>query len=63
MPTILLLFLVYRATFPKTFKEIAAGSGHYRIVVPLVAANLVIGYFLASFLRKTGNDSNATGHH
>ena len=45
---------VYRATFPKTFKEIAAGTGHYRIVIPVVAANLVVGYFLAGFLRNSG---------
>lgn len=53
MPTIKLL-LVYRATFRMTFKEIAAGPHHYRLVIPILTANLVVGYFLAEFLRKSG---------
>jgi hypothetical protein len=48
------LLLVYRATFRLTFKEMRAGTRHYRIVVPVVAANLVAAYFVANFLRETG---------
>ena len=52
MPTFLLV--VYRASFPMTFKEIRAGPGHYRIVIPAVAVGVAIGYFVSEFLKNTG---------
>lgn len=49
-----LLFPVYRASFPKTFKEIRAGDGHYRIVIPAVLAGLGIAYVVQYLLKTTG---------
>ena len=55
MPTNLCFFLaVYRASFPKTFKEIRAGSGHYKYVLPMVVTGVIAGIALAQFLKKTG---------
>ncbi len=45
---------VYRATYPKTFKEVAAGSGDgFKVLVGVVTA-MVIGTITANFLRDTG---------
>lgn len=51
MPTTL---TVYRATFPQTFKEIRAGHGDYKKVIPALAIMMLFGAWLAGFLRKTG---------
>lgn len=45
---------VYRATFPKTYKEIRAGPGHYKIVVPAVAFGIGLSYVIYWIMGKTG---------
>ena len=44
---------VYRASFPKTFKELGKSDGHYAKVVPGVLIGMAVGAWLATFLRKT----------
>ena len=50
----LLLFSVYRATFPQTFREANTPPGGSMKVFIGVSVGIIIGYFLAAFLRDTG---------
>jgi len=44
---------VYRASFPKTFKEMSKSDGHYKKVIPGVIIGMAIGIWVANFLRNT----------
>ena len=50
----LTIFAVYRATFPMTFKEIRAGYGDYKTVIPAVTVMILFAAWIYYFLRKTG---------
>ena len=50
--------IVYRASFPETFREIKQGRGDYKTVIPVLLVMVGFGVWLAGFLRRTGNYSN-----
>ena len=46
--------LVYRATFPMTFKEISQSNGDGMKVFLGVSVGVIMGIVLAQYLRKAG---------
>ena len=49
--------IVYRASFPDTFREIKQGRGDYKTVIPVLLVMVGFGVWLAGFLRRTGSYS------
>ena len=41
---------MYRASFPKTFREMSKSDGHYKKVIPGVIIGMLIGISMANLL-------------